>query len=544
MTRPFRAGADGGKGLSVVALLRLLVALVVLSFARGALAGPTPPATTREAITGDRATPRRAIDLFLHATRAGDYERAATCLDLRGLPDARRRADGPGLARDLGVVLERKLWVDLARVPDEPEGDPGGGAGTELLGTISLDEEVVPIALTRVRLESGQSVWLLGKATVAQIPALRAAYGESFLGDRMPPGLQRPRVFQLAPWQWLGLAIAVFLGFVVGNLVGGLITRVLDRVAHRSRAAWDDAVTHTSRGPMRWVIAVATMKALVEPLLLSAPAQLVVDRITTSLLIVTVAWTVVRLIHSGADVLAARLPDDTARELEQRGYRTQLLVTRRIVSLLVGVVACAALLTQFAIVRSVGMSLLASAGLAGIVFGFAAQKSLGGVIAGIQISLTQPIRIGDLVVIEQETGTIEEINLTYVIVRCWDDRRLVVPIARFLETTFQNWTKMGNALIGTVLVPVDFMVPIAAVREEVERLCRANRLWDGRLATLIVTDVTDRAVVLRAAVSVSRADDLADLRAAVREGLVTYLQNLEGGRFLPRAREEAVHPPP
>ena len=517
-----------------------LVAMVAFVPGRAALAGPSPAASAaREPPVGDRATPHRVLETFLRASRAGDYEHAATCLDLRGLGEARRRTDGATLARDLAIVLERKLVIDVAHVSDDAEGDPGG-SGTELLGTIRLDDEPVPIALARVRLESGTHVWLFAKTTVAQIGALRAAYGESFLGDRMPPGLQRPRVWQLAPWQWLGLVVAVFLAFVIARVVGAAVTRVLDRAAMRSKAALDNAASSASRGPMRWVIAVLGAKGLVEPLLLAAPAQLIVDRVTTSMLVVALAWTAIRLTHTGADMLAARLPDDTAGELAQRGYRTQLLVTRRIASILIGLVACAALLMQFDIVRSIGMSLLASAGVAGIVFGFAAQKSLGGIVAGIQISLTQPIRIGDLVVIEAEVGTIEEINLTYVIVRCWDDRRLVVPIARFLESTFQNWTKMGNALIGTVMLPVDFMVPVGAVRAEVERLCRGSALWDGRIATLVVAEVNERSVMLRAAVSVARADQLFDLRCIVREGLVTFLQTLDEGRWLPRARAETV----
>src|SRR6185503_3018794 len=162
------------------------------------------------------------------------------------------------------------------------------------------------------------------------------------------------------------------------------------------------------------------------------------------------------------------------------------------------VFATSIVLVQFEFVRSVGLSLLASAGLAGIVVGFAAQRSLAGIIAGLHLSITQPIRIGDSVMIEKEFGTIEEINLTYVVVRLWDDRRLVVPISRFLEHSFENWTKTTPELTGTVMLAVDYTAPVELIRKELERLCQGNEDWDGRTCSLQVVDVTDVAMTLRA----------------------------------------------
>jgi small-conductance mechanosensitive channel len=192
----------------------------------------------------------------------------------------------------------------------------------------------------------------------------------------------------------------------------------------------------------------------------------------------------------------------------------------------------------------VGVSLLASAGLVGVVLGFAAQKSLAGVIAGIQLSITQPIRIGDTVVIEGEMGTIEEINLTYVIVKVWDERRLVVPIQKFLDTTFQNWTRVNPELRGIVMLHADYNVPVDAVRAELDRVVHADPRWDGRVCKLHVTEVTDKVVSLRALVSARDADQVWELRCNVREKMVRYLADLDGGKYLAQLRSRPVEAVP
>jgi hypothetical protein len=183
-----------------------------------------------------------------------------------------------------------------------------------------------------------------------------------------------------------------------------------------------------------------------------------------------------------------------------------------------------------------GTSLLASASVAGLVFGLAAQRSLASLFAGIQISLTQPIRVGDIVVIEGESGTIEEITLTYVVVRIWDLRRLIVPITRFLDTPFQNWTRTGTAILGSAVVYADYRAPVGELREELRRFVAGRPEWDGKTATLDVTGVTDRALEMTAVVSAADSERNGALRSAVREHLIDWLQRLDGGRYLPRGR--------
>jgi small-conductance mechanosensitive channel len=192
-------------------------------------------------------------------------------------------------------------------------------------------------------------------------------------------------------------------------------------------------------------------------------------------------------------------------------------------------------------VRQLGTAVLASAGIAGIVIGFAAQRSLSTFVAGLQIALTQPIRVDDVVIVEGEWGWIEQITLTYVVVRIWDLRRLVLPVNYFLERPFQNWTRVTADILGTVFILADYTVPIDSLREELRRLAEASEKWDRKVCGLVVTNATDRALELRALVSAADASKSWELRCEVREGLVKYLQE-NHPESLPKVRLEAGSP--
>jgi hypothetical protein len=190
-------------------------------------------------------------------------------------------------------------------------------------------------------------------------------------------------------------------------------------------------------------------------------------------------------------------------------------------------------------VRQVGVSLLASAGIAGIIIGLAAQRSIGTLLAGIQIAITQPIRIDDAVLVEGEYGNVEEITLTYVVIRLWDLRRLVVPITYFIEKPFQNWTRTGSNLLGTVMVYTDYRVPVEEIRREADRLTRSSELWDGKVSHFQVVDLKPETVELRVLVSAGTAPRTFDLRCYVRENLLKFIAE-KYPDSLPRSRTEVV----
>jgi small-conductance mechanosensitive channel len=219
----------------------------------------------------------------------------------------------------------------------------------------------------------------------------------------------------------------------------------------------------------------------------------------------------------------------------RRRLETRAQMLRRLLIFVIVVVGIGATLMAFQPVRRVGTGLLASAGIAGVIAGLAAQKSLSTIIAGLQIAITQPMRIEDVVIVEGEWGIIEEITLTYVVVRVWDRRRLIVPITYFLEKPFQNWTRSSSDLMGAVFLYVDFLVPVEKVRLETKRIVEASKLWDQRVFAFQVTDFKPDSVEIRILASAETSPELFDLRCEIREKILSFLQEQYPGAF-PRVR--------
>ncbi|MCF7975298.1 MAG: mechanosensitive ion channel family protein [Phycisphaerae bacterium] len=252
-------------------------------------------------------------------------------------------------------------------------------------------------------------------------------------------------------------------------------------------------------------------------------------------MIVLISWLVIKSTQVLRDVVTGQF-DITAKDnLRARKVHTQLDVMRHIVVVIVLVVAFGTALMVFPKGQQIGTTLLASAGIIGIVVGMSAQKTITTVIAGLQIAFTQPIRLDDVVIVESEWGRIEEITLTYVVVRIWDQRRLIVPVTYFIEKPFQNWTRTTAELLGTVFLYTDYTVPVDAVRQTLQGILDKSPLWDKRVCVLQVTNATEKTMELRALMSTANASDGWDLRCQVREKLLTYIQESHPDA-LPRTR--------
>ena len=488
----------------------------------------------------DRSTPRRTFDLFTTTTHANDFVHAAKTLDLRTVPQADQKERGPELATELSVVLSKKLAIDSDDVSDDPKGNPAAGARTQKLGSIRLPKHD-PVDITLVLTRSGaDQVWLFSADTLDDVPALYAAYGPAWIEKYLPAWLL-VTVWSLALWQWMGLVIAIVVGVAVGLVIAHILLAIGKRISARTRQTWDDELVRAAKGPLRLLLSVVFVRGLVEPLRLAEEPQ---DIVTTGLkigLIVATGFFVLRTIEVLTDSLEAQakvqIPEMTfTRELSIRGVRTRLAVMRRVGSVVAIVFTVALVLLQFEAVRTVGVSLLASAGVAGIVVGVAAQKPLATLLAGIQLSITQPIRIGDSVLVENEFGTIEEINLTYVVLKTWDERRLIIPMSLFLEHPFQNWTKVASQLTGAITVRVDFRVSMPELRKRFETILVGHPLWDGRTKAVQVTEAGERTLEVRLLVSAKDSSRLFDLRCDVREKLVAWLTETDLGRYLPLER--------
>ena len=226
---------------------------------------------------------------------------------------------------------------------------------------------------------------------------------------------------------------------------------------------------------------------------------------------------------------------DLADNLKSRKVHTQYNILEKILISIVVIISLAVILMLFDNFRRMGVSLFASAGIAGLILGLAAQKVLGGILAGLQLAITQPIRIDDVVIVENEWGWIEEINLTYVVVRIWDKRRLVVPSSYFIEKPFQNWTRTSADILGTVFIYTDYTMPVDALRTELTRLLASHPNWDKNVNVLQVTDAREQTLEIRALMSSGSSPKAWDLRVFIREKLIEFIQK-EYPESLPRTR--------
>lgn len=256
-----------------------------------------------------------------------------------------------------------------------------------------------------------------------------------------------------------------------------------------------------------------------------------------------IGWTAITTLNILAEVYLRRFRTDTADNLLARKHVTQVRVLLRAADVLVVIITIGAALITFEPVRQYGVSLFASAGVAGIVAGLAARPVLSNLFAGVQLAMTQPIRIDDAVIVENEWGTIEEITSTYVVVKLWDWRRMIVPLTYFIEKPFQNWTRETSALIGSAILYVDYRVPMPAVRAKLNEIVKTSKLWDGRVVALQVTDTKEQTVELRCLMSAASSGNAFDLRCEVREKLIDFLQK-EHPEALPRQRSERARTAP
>jgi len=255
------------------------------------------------------------------------------------------------------------------------------------------------------------------------------------------------------------------------------------------------------------------------------------------LIIINISWFAIRCVNAIEDILSIRYRIDMEDNLQARKIRTQVALLEKVLIVTILIVGLAGILMTFESIRHLGTSLLASAGVIGIILGFAAQKTISTLFAGIQIAITQPIRIDDVVIVENEWGWIEEITLTYVVVKIWDLRRLVVPINYFIEKPFQNWTRVSADLLGSVFLHVDYQLPVEEVRQELKRVLEDHPLWDGKCCVLQVTDSKEHVMELRALMSAPTSPKAWDLRCDVREKLITFIQK-NYPDSLPRLRAE------
>ncbi|ULB34551.1 MULTISPECIES: mechanosensitive ion channel family protein [Proteiniphilum] len=318
----------------------------------------------------------------------------------------------------------------------------------------------------------------------------------------------------------------------------GILTAVYRQIirrwrsrARKSRSRIDDFMVRLFTLPGIWFIFALLLNLFSG--LLSEDKQVygVLRKISQIMLILTVGWIVVQVVRALFHHWQKQLDIQNPDNLEARKRLTQMSMIERITVIAIIFIFTAIALMTIEQVRQLGMSLLASAGVAGIIIGFAAQRSFGQIFSGIQIAFTQPIRLDDVVVIEGEWGRIEEIHITYAVVKIWDERRLIVPIDYFLNNPIQNWTRSSSQILGTLFLPVSYDLPLEPLREELTRIVQGDPNWDGRVQNIQVTDSREWYKQLRVLVSSADSSRNWDLRVSVREKLIDFINTNYPGSF-------------
>jgi len=338
---------------------------------------------------------------------------------------------------------------------------------------------------------------------------------------------------------WLPDPVVALLILAIAVLVALALHRWARKLVRSTLAARYPYIFSTftqTRGLSRLALLILAMIIAIPVAPLHPETAALLARLMGVAVIGLIGWAAIIALHIAADLYLRRFRLDVDDNLLARKHNTQVRVLSRTIDVLLAIITLSAALMTFPAVRQYGISLFASAGVAGIIAGLAARPVLSNLMAGVQLAMTQPIRLYDAVTLENEHGTIEEITSTYVVVKLWDWRRMIVPLTYFIEKPFQNWTREGSALIGTVMIYVDYRAPVELIRSKFNDILKQSNKWDGNVAALQVTDFKEGSMELRLLMSARSGGAAFDLRCEVREKLIDFLQK-EHPEALPRSRQ-------
>jgi small-conductance mechanosensitive channel len=336
---------------------------------------------------------------------------------------------------------------------------------------------------------------------------------------------------------WLVDPVLITLAVIVAFGIHLLVLKVLRGWAARSPTPVDDLILQRLASPTRFLAIAFALSAVQPTLTLGGTAERAWTQTAGLIVPALLGWLAVGVVGFVADLILLRADISAADNLLARQRRTRTGILHRIAVFVVLVITFCMMLMSIPSVRTIGVTLIASAGLAALAVGAAAQPALKNLIAGLQMAFTEPVRIDDVVVVDAEWGRIEDIRLTYVVVKLWDERRLIVPISKFLEESFQNWTRQTSQILGSVFWYLDPTADISRLREKLEQLVRENDAWDGRFCNLQVTDTKPEAIEVRALMTAADASKAFDLRCDIREGLLAFIRR-EMPEAIPHRRND------
>ncbi len=493
-------------------------------------------------------TPLAALEYFVLAAREERFHDAAYALNMNLLPLERQAEQAGTLAEHLYYLLQQHALIDWDSLPDRPDGQIDTSSsqnknplvGTPRrnirLGAITLGGRDVPVRIQRVKVDDQPPVWVFSASTVDNIGPLYDVYEPGTLARYAPEWTKFEIAGGVMLWEWVALVGLFLISAALACLVHYTLVNVFRKLSH----VWWRGLIDTTATPLATVLGLAVFLALISRLLsLTGPITRFLDYMVFILLIAASTWLVMRGIKFVTDyVIEQHVLNESERNIGRARERaTHLFVWRRVILFAALLGGIALFVDALGIFGDLSMSLLASAGIFTVVFGIAGQRFLGDIIAGMQIAITQPVRVGDTVEFEGAWGTVERITYTYLTIYTWDERRVMVPLQYFLSHTVENLTKTSSNTIKPIYLYLDYHTDVGHVRQLFTELLEQDEDWDQTLPPNVsVTNITDEAMEVRLLCSANTPEKAWTLRFRLTEQMMAHLREFEAGHYMPRQR--------
>jgi len=498
-------------------------------------------------ITVNRSTPQATLENFILSARNDDYLQAAKSFNFNLLPPSTTKDQVAVLAQKLFTVINQNLNIDWDKIPDRPDGQldiafqtnnalVGQPRRSIAFGRLKIKDRTIDLRLQRVKYGNESPFWLISSNTVDNIDALYTDYGTRQISQNLPSWAADKTVLNIAVWKYLATIIALILSV----FLGWLTMFILKRVFGQSSRIWISSTAFRLALPASLFVGTLLFYVLLNNFIsFNGDFANSFYKLLLILAVIFGTWFFMRFADAFLSFIAKNSTDDiyTEKSLKERRILTHLSVGRRIVTSIVVLIGASIILSQFEAFKNIGISLFASAGVATIIVGIAAQSTLGNIIAGIQIAVTKPAQVGDIVIFSEQWGQVEDIGFVFMVVKTWDKRRIVIPLKSVISESFENWSMRGASQIRSIDIYTDYRIDVEKVRQKYKALAEASDKWDReKKPTVQVVESTEKAIKLRALCSAKDPFTAWDLQCELREQLIAYICELENGMGLTKLR--------
>ena len=494
-------------------------------------------------------SPQAALEHFIIHARNKEYKKAAYALNLNLLPDEIQIAEAAVLAEKLNFVLKQRISLNWENISDRPDGQidistttnkaiAGKPRRSVTFGTTELDKRDVAFRLQRIKYKDNSPIWLISSQTVENIEPLYNKFGPRKL-DRMIPNWISFKIFGIPVWKIVATILLLMLSYFISRLVSHSIRKFF----YKTEKNWIRNIAYRLAAPAGSAVGILVFYLLLNNLIsFTGPLARGLYTLLLIFFIGIFTWLVMRVIDYIMDFFAEHKVGELDEQNEDaKKTMTYISIGRRIFVFIIVILGIFVIFSQFPSLERLGISLMASAGIATIVFGIAAQSTLGNIIAGVQIAITKPAKIGDAVIIEDSFGYVEDITFTYMVVKTWDLRRKVIPLKTVISNSFENLSMTNSQTNGVVRLYVDHRIDVSKVRAKWAELVKSSELWDGdeeKSPDVQVTEMTHQALEIRCLCSAKDFITTWNLHCELREKIVKYVGELENGLYLTKERVE------